>query len=179
MKFVSVTQVLSPFNDFGNIDPQIIESAAVRGSIVHMACASYARNVFVPQFKDVAAFLFQSFTRWFDANVEEVIAVEERVSDNVLKYTGTADLIVRLKDGCIWLLDIKTPVREGPTWCAQCAAYWKLNRDIHVINRIGSLRLSRKGNPATINEYVYKDDDFAAFTFALYAYRYFKGESCQ
>lgn len=175
MRYHSVTEVLSPYNSYAGIDPYVLGIAAARGSLVHLACGSYARGLFVPRLDIDAALFFRSFEDWFDHNVKKVLTIEETFSDDILKYTGRPDLVVELKDGGIWLFDIKTPVIEGPTWRGQLAAYWMLARDYFSIDRIGSLQLSKQGKEPRVVEYSYKDDDFAAFHCALMAYRYFKG----
>jgi hypothetical protein len=46
--------------------------------------------------------------RWIEENIEQVLFCEERFADNELGYSGTADLLVLLRDGRQMLLDLKT-----------------------------------------------------------------------
>lgn len=175
----SVTQVLSPFTDFSGIPDFVLKRAAIRGTKVHAACVAYCLGVWVVPLDKSASGYFESFREWFDAYVKEVIFCEKDLVDNVNKFKGRPDIVVKLVDENLWVVDIKTPVTEGPTWKAQCAAYRHLvvkdrERSGFISNPLtGALRIN-PDRAAKLIPYKYTEDDFAAFLSALNAYRYFK-----
>ena len=177
MDFVSVTEALAPFQDFSKISPETLTRATERGKWIHAAAAALAIGFYVPPVPPQYAGYVLSFKNWFRLNVKKVIAVERTFTDPVRKIIGRPDLICILIDQTdADVIDHKTPIAEGPTWCAQCAAYLNLvNLNGITVRRSGSLRLDPLGNPAKMNWYEGREAaDYAAFLNALNAYRYFK-----
>lgn len=175
MKSFSVTTVLGVFADFDVIRDEVLEAAKLRGSGVHAAAAAYASGLYVqPLPKDWQGY-FDSFRRWFDLYVDEVIFVEERFHNEQFYFHGKPDLGAVLMDGRRVVVDYKTPAAEMPTWKSQISAYCDLAEDYYGPHFDGmSLRLRRDGKPAKANVYDTSGNDFAAFLAALTAYRYFK-----
>jgi hypothetical protein len=179
MKIVSVTQALSPFNDFSAVPPAVLEEAKIRGTMAHNLFASYVLGLWIPSVPENCIGYFDSFNRWFDGTVEEVIAVEKRIVHPVHHFDGQLDLLCRIKgDAGLMLLDHKTPMALYKSWRVQCAAYKKLaDLEYPSITRTGSLRLSRDGKRAKLEEYSGTiERDFALFLNCLSAYQYFYKE---
>ena len=178
MKTFSVTRVLSVYNDFSGINPDVLQAAARRGTKVHGVCAAYAAGLWVPPLAlDINGY-FSSFKAWFDKYVSRVFFVEEEMVDPLLGYYGHPDLGVELIDGRKMIPDLKTPLNESVTWKSQIAAYLNLAEKKYGENFFDgcmALQLSPKGTMAKGIVYQYSDADFAAFLSALNAYRYFKG----
>ncbi len=177
MKTPSVTQVLGIFTDWSRINPDVLSAACVRGTAVHTACGAYALGVWVAPLPVEYQGYFRSFTDWFDQYIEKVYLVEKRLYSDIYKYKGKPDLALKIKgDKLPSVLDLKTPIAVGKTWCCQLAAYKNLieeNENI-MIGRCISLRLKADGSPPIANDYQYSNSDYAAFLAALTAYRYFK-----
>ena len=192
MKYVSVTQALSPYVDFSGIRADVLEAACRRGGVIHAAAASYARGLWVRSLAPSFHGYFDSFTNWFDQYVDQVLLVEFQLSCDVYKITGKPDLVCILVDGRFVVVDLKTPISEKPTWKAQCAAYRYLVHEHYekrgVVEFKGnklkiiqanypdcmSLILKGNGQAARAYPYEYADSDFAAFLSARFAYGYFK-----
>ena len=174
MKLISVTTVLSPFNDFSQVPPDRLAYATQRGTDVHAACAAYAKGL--PAFlSNGSGLYFQSFKNWFDKYVRRALFVEAEFSDpSTYGIIGHVDLVAELVDGRIVVVDYKTPVAESKTWRAQLAAYCYLCKP--VVGEVGgmALKLSPHGKVATAIQYKQQAADMAAFLSALAAYRYFK-----
>jgi len=168
---------LGVFTDFSMIREDVLAAACARGTAVHSACGAYALGLWVSPLPDEYRGYFLSFTSWFDQYVEKVHLVEKRLFDETYKYKGKPDLALKIKgDKLPSVLDLKTPIAVGKTWCAQLAAYKNLieiNENIKI-GRCLSLRLKVDGGPPIANDYQYSDSDYAAFLSALNAYRYFK-----
>ena len=184
MKYYSVTEVLSPYflldvpQDQRHYIERHLETAKERGKKVHAACGSYALGLWVAPLPEEWYGYFESFKTWFDNFVDRVFFVEKRLQCDEFFFTGRLDLGVRLIDRREMVVDIKTPLQESPTWCAQLAGYEYLAiRYDDIMDGIGSmaLKLDPKGASAKAIVYQYSDDDFAAFLSALNAFRYFKG----
>ena len=175
MQSLSVTRVLSPFNDFSAVPPDRLELASKRGQAVHAACAAYARRlpIFYP---DGSQGYVESFINWYDAHVKRPLFIEAEFSDpRVYKIHGHPDLVCEMADGRIAVIDYKTPAAESRTWRSQLAAYIYLVKPV-VGDAVGmAVRLPREGGEARVSVYERSAEDFAAFVAALTAYRYFKG----
>ncbi len=176
----SVTQVLSPWQDFSKIRPDVLEEAKLRGSLAHSLFAAYALCLWIPSVPENCVGYFDSFKRWFDATVAKVVAVEKRMVHPVYHYTGQLDLLCQIKgDKELTLLDHKTPLALYKSWQIQCVAYKKLaDLEYSNITRTGSLRLSRDGKLAKLAEYSGTvERDFSVFLNCLSAYNFFRGGS--
>lgn len=183
MMYPSVTQVLgvySPFNRPGSSGsreggPSVVQAAADRGTRVHQACAAIALGLPVMSAFPAIQGYIDSFQGWFEL-VDEVLLVEENLIDETYLYTGTPDLVVRLKgEDYIRVVDIKTPVAVSSLWAAQVAAYERLVFSTRIIMpyHSGALRLKRDGGIAKFNSIDPTSGDFNNFLAALTAYRAF------
>jgi hypothetical protein len=173
--FPSVTKVLQPYADFSMIKPDVLQAASERGTAVHDACFAYATGL--PSFgmdDDVKGY-FESFKRWFDAMVKEVLLCEIRLIDEQHGFHGEPDLVVKAKNGEVMLIDVKTPISKSKGWRLQMAGYARLcTLHGYEIDRIGSLRLSPKGKAPKMDWYEgNRDQDFAVFLSALNVFRFY------
>jgi hypothetical protein len=96
------------------------DRAAELGTAVHDAAASGRSPLDVPA--EVAPRLRQ-YLDWLAVSGAEVLAAERQVWNLTLGYAGTFDLLVRLRDGTIWLVDIKTGRSAYPEHALQLLAY--------------------------------------------------------
>ncbi len=175
----SVTQALQPFMDFSKVPPDVLQSAADRGSEVHAICACIAKKLWVvDEVPDNCLGYVESFVGWFDSMVEDVILAEERLYDHSLGFHGMPDLICRIRgDSGLSLVDYKTGKVVMPTWAVQIAAYRHLAiKAGHPVHRVLCLRLSADGKPPIINESTKNMNQlFNVFVSALNCYRHFYG----
>jgi len=81
------------------------DEAAALGTAVHDAAAAGRGIADVPA--DIAPRLRQ-YQDWLRVSGAEIIASEFQVWNLAIGYAGTVDLLVSLKDGTTWLVDIKT-----------------------------------------------------------------------
>ena len=174
MIYPSVTQVLQPFNDFSKIPADVLERSALRGTLVHDTCANIARGLLVMNTPPEVEGYVNSFRRWFDLMVADVLLVETRLVDLEFLYHGEPDLIIKAKHGEIILVDNKTPVQLVKTWRLQCAGYVNLaTKNGMRPDKAGSLRLSPDGGIARMTFYENSLTDFNYFLMALNLYRLF------
>lgn len=178
MNWPRVTEIISPWSGLDKIPEATLQHAAERGSLTHDYNARIAKGEFVMTI-DVSCIPYvQSFRKWFDQMVDEVVLVEERMVDESWGYTGQIDLLIKSKsDGMLWLVDEKTPTTSYKTWRLQLAAYHNLvvNRG-YSPSRIGSLQLSPAGRLPRMKWYKNTAQDFNLFTQALNLHRFFNGE---
>jgi hypothetical protein len=91
-------------------------------------------------------------------------------------YTGQVDLAARLKgDKALSLIDLKTGQAVLPQWRPQLAAYWMLCKKNGIeVERVMTLRLSKTGGRALINEFTGSlASDTQGFMACLQAHQYF------
>ena len=174
--FPSVTEVLQPWSDdFSRIPPAVLQAAADRGTAVHNACAAYSSGLPVFGLKPEAEPYFNSFRRWFDHVVDEVLLCEERLTDDDFGYHGEPDSLIKSKHQVI-LVDFKTPATKTKTWRVQLAAYKNLVEKYKgvKVDRVGSLRLSPEGKTPKMDYYEYQAQDYNIILSALNTYRFFR-----
>ena len=179
-KMYSVTQVLSQYQDFSNVNMDVLEAAAARGKETHLYCAGIALGVWLPEIPLHLEGRVESFKKWMKEAVEEVIFVEQEFRCSCYDFVGHPDLGVIIKgDSGITIPDIKTPATQSKVWRGQLSAYWHLvdehgDFELPVI-RCGSLMLDPNGKTARLVEYTESSAaDFNAFIAALTARRYFE-----
>jgi len=151
----SVTQVMSPWTAqaLAAIPEKTLAAAADRGTEVHYYCAKIAQGEFVLVPPSLEGYV-QSFERWHDHQVKEVILTEQRLYHDTLCFHGKPDLIVLLNDGRRALVDLKTPLAHQKSWAMQLAAYGELaaanSYHTHVA---GTLRLDPAGKTPKMKWY--------------------------
>jgi len=178
---ISVTQALSPFSPFNNpsgyrLPDEVLEKAAQRGSRVHRACAAFSMELPVMCLRTEDIGYFESFKKWFESYVVEVLLVEKRL-ESPLGFFGHPDLICILINHQTAVVDYKTPAVESTIWKAQIAAYSALAEGEGIKVDCGlALLLDSSGKPAKGIVYQRRAEDYVAFLSALNAYRYFIGD---
>ena len=185
MEYAHVTAITNVYPQFQGIPARILEYASLRGTIVHKSCEAYCRGLFVAHLPDETKGYVTSFKRWFDRYVKEVYLVEDRLCDHSLCITGQLDLLCRLIDDTVLIVDFKTPVLHSPTWPLQIAAYRHLanlkenNAGWPHVQCGATLQLHKEGKEAKANLYEDTPMDFKHFISALSLYRYLeqKGEN--
>jgi hypothetical protein len=168
----SVTQVLSPFADFSRIPDDVLQLACDRGVSVHRFCQAYAMGAWAIEPEGLEGYC-QSFRRWFDTYVVEVISVEREYRDEQFGFMGHPDIVAMIKgDGkhdVFAVIDYKTPVGKGTTWELQLAAY----RHLTTATKAGSLRLDPIGNTPKMDWIPNDPKIFNLFLSALSLKNYF------
>ncbi len=173
--YPSVTTVLRPFVDFSAVPPKVLAAAADRGSRCHSAIAEHLMDGFPVIDADVRPY-FESFMVWADRMIESVIMVEDRMTDEVMRYTGQVDLIARLKgDSEYTMIDFKTSQVGMKAWQIQIAAYRHLAMTSGINTARGmTVRLKKDGSGAILTEYPPKcANDFNVFLGLLNAHYFF------
>lgn len=174
MIFPSVTEILKPYSDFSRIPAAVLDAAAARGTAVHDICATISRGLPVFNIAEEIKGYIESYQRWFDLVVDEVLLVEERLIDADLGYHGEPDLLIKAKYCEIILVDNKTPVQLYKAWQLQCAGYNNLvTKNITKPDRTGSLRLHPEGGIAKMEYYENRLQDLSLFLSALNLHRFF------
>lgn len=173
MELVSVTQALSPYQDFSMIHPDVLAHAAARGTKVHRGLMAYAINLWYPIDDEIKGY-FQSGCAWIDKYVKEIILTEAKFINETHRIIGHIDLICVLVDGSIVVVDWKTPITEGKTWRLQLAGYLYLAKG-YKPDRAMALQLFKDGKMARAIDYQSDPRDLACFLAAAGVYHYILG----
>ncbi|WP_027390558.1 PD-(D/E)XK nuclease family protein [Chrysiogenes arsenatis] len=169
-----VTEILAPWTDFSMIRESVLEAACERGTAVHDICAAIAMGFPPKSIPAELAGYVRSFRQWFDTAVQTIHAVEERMIDDALQFSGQPDLIATLYgDECKTVIDYKTAVSQSRTWPLQLAAYSHLAVRNYQTERHLVVQLNREGRPARVTEYHQQPRHMAAFMNALALHHYF------
>lgn len=109
-----------------------------RGDQAHEKVASHLLNEFFV-IEERYEVYFKSFQK-FEPRIQEVVLVEERLSDHELGFCGQPDIVfVDSEDGCLTLGDWKTAVAVAKYYQLQLGGYsmlLKSQKDIHVKKNI-------------------------------------------
>jgi hypothetical protein len=176
MKMVSVTQALSPFNDFSNVRPDKLEAACERGSVLHRAFACHALGLWFPGLPQEYQGYIYSFIKWFSQTVEETLAVEEEMVCEQYGFMGHPDWVGVIRgDKAPSLIDWKTGQAKLKGHRLQVAAYHHLSkkygvkRVLLVHPKADGGRASVVGHTGTLAQ------DFAVFLNILTGFKFFYG----
>ncbi len=171
----SFSDIVAPY-----IDTQWFTEADIyRGDQVHAAVAAHIQGLFVPSLEKAHRPYFESFKKWGDLVIDDVILVEERLVDKQMGFCGQPDAILRLKgDEALTLADWKTSQTVYPYWRLQNACYRHLaghDRDVHCRRGL-AIRLKKNGSGCLVTEYpVNYSADLNTFVSALNIHYFFKG----
>ena len=152
-EYPSVTEILEPYINFDMVPKAILEAAKARGSAVHAICAGYAQYgmaVNVP--KQYIGYL-NSFRYLFNG-IQEIVIVEKRIVNHVLRVTGQPDLVVVLKGESLpRVIDLKTPAAAYKTWRTQAAAYkFLVEHELEILTDVPAhVRLMEDGSKPKVS----------------------------
>lgn len=129
---ISVTQLLKKHGlstDYSNVDAEILEKAANKGTAVHKEIENYNKSGEVGFTSELVDYIDITNELQFTADDSEVILPCGEIPDEDIDkylYAGTADLIGKTPDGYV-LVDIKTTQKVDMRACAwQLSLYEKL-----------------------------------------------------
>lgn len=175
---LSSTQVLSKYIDWSKIPRDHLMKAQDRGTRVHAACSALCNNLFYNNLLPEEKGYLDSFRKWKEKYIKKIFWTEKRLYCDKLNFTGQPDIYCEIEDGRRAVIDLKTPIFPGPTWSIQLSSYRYLiieNKEDEPDIAI-SLRLKKDGSIASAHEYLFFNQDFAAFLNALTAHRYILGD---
>jgi hypothetical protein len=135
----SVTNVISPLNDFGMIRPEVLQHAADRGTAIHRAIELYcgdptlddplmaAISERLPDGLDEYEFYceakpyFAGFKKFIAEKQPKIVSSEQKVFHSELKYAGTMDLVTEMPE--LYFVDVKNTAALCKTAPIQLIAY--------------------------------------------------------
>ena len=161
----STTDIISFFNK--DIAAYYTEASRLRGTMVHYICELYLDSLFIVETNIDNGIMpyYHSFKKWALLMVQEVISVEQRLTDSEGVFCGKYDMVVRLKgDSKNTLIDIKTSSQVLKSHRLQTASYRHLaiENDIKV-DRHGILRVRKNGGIAIFDEFLNYESDLKLF----------------
>ncbi len=170
--YLRITNILYPFSGLQNIDVDVLENAARRGTKVHKICEGIASGIGEIGVDDEVWGYIESFKKWWNLG-HEVVLIEERFWNDELEITGQVDFIIKTENG-LAVVDIKTSSKLSKTWQIQGCAYAFLAKcQNYDIQNIFFLHLNKHGKEPKIYEYSV-DDSFFLSVFKTYKHFYHK-----
>src|ERR1700757_3005699 len=117
-------------NELKAVSIEVLANACLRGQKVHDYCTAWAKNLWVTDIEEEYQPYFDAFVRWALEHVDELVYSSTRLYDDVRKFTGEFDMIVKMKrTNKLVLLDIKTSSAKSKAWPVQLAAYGHLCKE--------------------------------------------------
>lgn len=98
---------------------------------------------------------------WLEASGAEIVAAEFQVANLTIGYAGSCDLMIRLRDGSRWIVDIKTGKGTYPEHALQVMAYSR-GEIVFADDRVDE-RLTAELHAATNLAVLHLADDHWAF----------------
>lgn len=111
---------------------KVTDQAASIGTITHLMVECYLRDEqinlenYTPANVKRAEFAFSEFTTWWEAQQLKPIAVEYRMSSEIMQCGGMLDCVAKAPNGDLLLIDIKTSSGVFDEMWYQLAAYWAM-----------------------------------------------------
>ena len=175
-RLVSVTQALSPFNDFSMVRPDKLAQACERGSVLHRAFASFTLGLWAPVPAEYQGY-FDSFCNWYEATIEETLAVEEEMVCEKYRFIGHPDWVGVIRgDKTPSLIDWKTGQAKMKGHRLQIAAYHHLAKEKYGVNRVLLMHPKPDGGRASVVGHTGTlAHDFSVFLNILTGYKFFYG----
>lgn len=171
--YTRITDVLYPFAGYGKIDPDVLQKAADRGTLVHAMIDAYHEKMEFEVQEHVKGY-WESFLQWEEGKSH--LFKPERFFDEDFMITGEADAIYSNVSGYS-LIDYKTSNAESKTWSLQGAAYHFLassNPNIRPLTKVLFVKLCKSGKMPKVIEYEpYGTKGFNLFLDCLRVYRAF------
>lgn len=181
--YYRVTEVLCPFNGYGQAPAALMKQYQRRGTIVHKACNRFTEIGHdwyldleidgVPATEEEITLskpYVDSFSKWFDPARMVVLEREKRMYNDDLNLTGELDQIILIDDiPCI--MDIKTSKSINKTWAYQLSAY-RFLLDSRFSHRRIVVQVMGDGSNPNIIEYT-DNGDLSVFLMALELYKIF------
>lgn len=166
-------------SDMRQIPCELLANASLRGTKVHELCSAYIDNLFLGDVEPNLRPYIDAFIAWYDTHVKELVSNSTRLYDDVKRFTGEFDMIVRLLSGDLALIDIKTSSSKTPSWPVQLAAYRHLCQiNDHKVDIVLNLHLKKKDDDVEAKVILYSADSldkyWEIFQSALTCYDYFK-----
>lgn len=168
---VRVTTVLQRLQDFGKIDPAVLENKANIGTDVHKAIEYRVKGDWYPEEEPRRIAYFGSYGLWEDLSQYEYVHTELELTDPNYWLIGHVDAIIRHKETqMLYLMDYKTSAKESMSregesiWNMQAHLYYHLLRanGMQVSQQFMFLQLRTKK----------KDDEHLPAKPKLYVYDY-------
>lgn len=167
----SVTQLLEPIKpDFSAIPPGVLEAKRQLGSAVHLACELDDDEDLDEDSLPPAVVPYLAAWRKFKADTgAEVLMNERKLASLTHRFAGTLDRLVRVRNGDLYLVDLKTSISMSASFGVQLCGYQMLLDDQPHGTK---LTLARKGlqlkNDGTYKLVPYNNpNDLAAFRACL------------
>lgn len=104
----SVSKVMKPLSKalYRDVDEAVLNQAAKRGTAVHNAIENYVLYG-IEDIEPAYRGYFDAFKKWWEENNPTVLGTECKVYHKILRYAGTADMLVSINGKWI-LVDFKT-----------------------------------------------------------------------
>jgi len=174
MTYPRVTEIL-PSPDFSKVPEHILTNATERGTKVHRIIAAICQGLWVASIPEDCRGYVESFQRWFDEYVEEVIFVEQELIDPIYEFRGHIDFFGKLRKIALYgLTDWKTPIISQESWRLQMAAYNRLlEANGVIVDLVASLQLHPEGKvPKMIRYEGTSASDFNVFLGLLNGFKF-------
>lgn len=172
--YPSVSDIIRPYINI----QYFTDECRIRGTCVHACCASYLQGLYFPKLKEDYQGYMDSFKKWADKNIEDVILVEKRLVDEDLGYCGQLDCVLRLKGHeKPFVTDWKTGISMQRSHKLQIAAYTALEAKcedlgLDAYNCI-TVRIKADGTGCRAVRFLDNRENFNIFRGMLKAHKFF------
>jgi len=181
-KYPGVAEVFSHYckPSYAGLTLEEIISIEEKQSYVKTRCISIVNNIWMIKEDSKYENYIESFRKWYEENVTQVILTDIVLFDDVNRFTGRIDLICSVNNQDTYTsITIKTS-HPSKSWDLQLAAYRQLCNANALktgpVSRNIILKLSKKGDIASEFECENIQAHWEMFNNILQGWHYFKGD---
>jgi hypothetical protein len=177
--YTRVSEILSQWDRFGNIDPEVLKRKAALGIYVHEAIHADNEGIYAP-LSEKAEPYFESYLKWKKLMKPSYIWMEKRFYDDTWMITGQIDGLLKTDIGSM-IIDFKTSASASPKyWILQAGFYHMLYSQIpvnqtqdYLCSNVIFLQLDKYGDMPQVHKFEITRDVIDTCKSCVRTYRHF------
>lgn len=176
--YIRVSEILSQWDRFGHIDPQVLQDKANLGTEVHRVIDEVSSGMFTDEYllPEKARKYLRSFRLWKNEGVKEWKKGEQRLYCEVFKITGQIDAFYQFPgENTLTIIDYKTSATASPKdWELQGTFYHHLAKvnGYLLSDRFLFLQLDKDGELPKVHEFKVRQEMITIMISALNCYKW-------
>lgn len=176
--YTRVSEILSQWNQYAHIDPDVLANKCRIGSEVHEKIAAEVEGIYIETGEDCKGYI-GSWIKWGEKYKDAVsyLDTEKRFYCDELKITGAVDAVIEAGELTV-ILDYKTSAQaHKKTWALQASFYHYLatKNGVEMDPYVWFVHLKKDGKKAKNVEVHCTEELWEVAKSALHTYRYFNG----
>lgn len=175
--YIRVSEILSQWDRFGNVNAEVLQAKSKLGTEVHEAITAHHHDIAFPITRGEG--YFTSYQKWIEISEFSTFYESRRFYCEKLKVTGEIDAIGTFPGSeNLVLIDFKTSAsKDNLFWQLQGQFYHYLclTNEIKISDRFLFVQLHKDGNAPKVHEYKCSNSLMNICMSAYICYKYLNG----